>query len=299
LNGKIAGRYQLADGVAVRAAASTGFRAPTVGQEHASSTALSPDFTNPGEIITQTQLPTTDQQAVALGAKPLKPEESVNLSAGIVFRPTAHALLTLDGYDIDIRNRLSISQLFQPAPLFRYTYFVNGYRTRTDGADLVATYEAPLSRGQSMTIMASGNYNSTKVISFTPGDIAPVQITALERKLPHWTNILRATYSIGPWLITGRLRYYSSLVDIFADLPQAEQRVPSITFFDLSTDYDIDSHWKLTLAAEDLFDTHPQRALYGGPLTNGNRFDFGRMYPSNLPYDFDGGRYYVRVSASY
>lgn len=299
VTGKLAGRYQVVEGVALRGAVSTGFRAPTVGQEHASSTALSPDFTNPGAIITQTQLPTTDPQAIALGAKPLKPEKSVNLSGGVVLQPISNLLVTLDGYRIDIRDRLSISQTFQPAPGFRYTFFVNGYRTRTTGADLVATYAAPMPEGQDLTLTASANYNSTKVVSFTPGDIAPVQITAVQRKLPHWSGILSADYARGPWEVTGKVRYYGSVIDIFADLPQAEQRIPGIAFFDLSVGYNINPHWRVQVAAENLFNHHPERAIYGGPLTSVNHFDFGRIYPSNLPYDFNGGRYYVRISARY
>ncbi len=54
-------------------------------------------------------LPADNPAARALGAQPLKPEKSTNFSLGLVLRPTDQASLTIDAYQITIRDRLLFS----------------------------------------------------------------------------------------------------------------------------------------------------------------------------------------------
>ncbi len=89
----------------------------------------------------------------------LKPEKSTNFSGGIVLTPVPNLLVTIDGYQISVRDRIGISQQFnvtnadivnQPALAYigaggTVQYFTNGFNTKTKGVDFVATY--PLSLG--------------------------------------------------------------------------------------------------------------------------------------------------------
>ena len=98
----------LSDGFALRGAASTGFRAPTPGQQNAFniSTIYDPDLkdlTNNGTI------PSTSALAQEYGGKPLEPENAVNLSFGGVFQ-RGNFSLTTDYFLIDVSQRLTTSR---------------------------------------------------------------------------------------------------------------------------------------------------------------------------------------------
>src|SRR5204862_662822 len=87
-NGKITLRYAPMKPLAFRAAASTGFRAPALGQSWFSSVAtnfIRNPATNQVEPFEVWTAPVSSPIAVALGAKPLEPEESKNLSAAVAW----------------------------------------------------------------------------------------------------------------------------------------------------------------------------------------------------------------------
>ena len=75
-DGKVAGRFELFDGFAVRGAAQTGFRAPSLGQSNFSSVAT--NFVNVGGVNTPFEIRTFAvgcEGAQLLGAEELKAEE--------------------------------------------------------------------------------------------------------------------------------------------------------------------------------------------------------------------------------
>src|SRR4029077_12954519 len=109
--GKFQGRYKATDWLALRSTISTGFHAPTPGQSNVEtlSTTFLPGTTTQVQIGTY---PVTSVDAKFYGAVPLKPEESTSSRAGIVLPPLPSLLVTLDGYQISVRNRIGISQQF-------------------------------------------------------------------------------------------------------------------------------------------------------------------------------------------
>ena len=78
LNGKLSGRYELVHALALRAGFSTGFRAPTPGQQNAFN--VSTQF-DPGlkKLVNNGTIPSTSQVAALRGGQPLDPETSMNL----------------------------------------------------------------------------------------------------------------------------------------------------------------------------------------------------------------------------
>ena len=159
--GKFQARWKIADWVAVRGTASTGFHAPTPGQSNVEtlSTTFVPGTTTQVQIGTY---PVTSSIAQFYGAVPLKPEASTNFSVGIVFTPMPDLLVTLDAYSIEVRHRIGISQTFTVTqadiaklPDLAYVgaggtvqYFTNGFNTKTKGIDLVGTYVFQLGAGR-------------------------------------------------------------------------------------------------------------------------------------------------------
>ena len=108
VNGKVAGRVSLSEDFGLRGSVSTGFRAPTPGQQNAFniSTIYDPDLmdlTNNGTI------PSTSDLAVVYGGGPLQPEKSLNIAVGGVYERDRFSLST-DFFQINVTDRLTTSK---------------------------------------------------------------------------------------------------------------------------------------------------------------------------------------------
>ncbi len=97
--GKITTRYDFSDAFAIRGTVSTGFRAPTLAESGYSAT-------NVGPTSATLQLAPSSPGSAAAGFGALNPEKSTSFSAGIVLRPIPRLVLTLDAYQISIRDRI-------------------------------------------------------------------------------------------------------------------------------------------------------------------------------------------------
>lgn len=103
-NYKVAGRFAVTDTFAIRGSFNTGFRAPTPGQENVTKVSTT---TIDGELQQSGQIPSTNPIAQALGGEKLKPEDSTNFSAGIVWDVTDNLSVTADYFNINVDNRIS------------------------------------------------------------------------------------------------------------------------------------------------------------------------------------------------
>ena len=97
--GKLTGRYDFNPMFALRGTVSTGFRAPTLQEEFYSATNVAPTFA----VV---QLPPNSPAAQLVGFQNLKPEKSTNYSVGFVPTRLNGLQITLDAYQIDIRDRI-------------------------------------------------------------------------------------------------------------------------------------------------------------------------------------------------
>lgn len=102
---KLTSRYDFSNAFALRGTASTGFRAPTLAEGGYSGI-------NVGPSSVSGVLPPASVAAGALGFGGLKPEKSTNFSLGVVFNPAPNFTLTIDAYQITIRNRIMTSSAF-------------------------------------------------------------------------------------------------------------------------------------------------------------------------------------------
>ena len=158
VTGKISTRYDFNRYIAIRGSISTGFRAPTLAEEHFSDFLLFPSSANG-------QLAPTSRAAQLLGAQALKPEYSTNATGGIVLTPLSHFYVSADVYQINIRDRIveggnysgdqAVDALTDggvtlpsgiPNSAVSAFYFTNGAHTRTQGFDLSADYWQDLNR---------------------------------------------------------------------------------------------------------------------------------------------------------
>ena len=205
-NWKLAARFEPVEGLALRASASTGFRAPSLQQQFYAAQATN---NVAGVLLDTVTLPVDNPVAIALGATPLEAERSKNYSAGIVVTAVPRLNVTLDVYQVDIDDRIvvtdnltatrdalgnpcdtppptgcnptgaAIAQILNDAGFNTVNaarFFVNGVDTRTKGLDLVTTYRVPDIAGGRLNLTAGLNLNKTKIrkVLAAPGALSEV-----------------------------------------------------------------------------------------------------------------------------
>jgi iron complex outermembrane receptor protein len=195
---KLSSRYKISGNKAVlRGSVSTGFRAPTLHQIFAQSTQAS--FAG-GTIVLSGLFNNRSKQAFALGIPTLKPEKSTNFTIGLGLNPSKNLSITLDYYNITIKDRIVYSssittddrKLANPVTelgrilkgasvgagnfdLESVQFFINGIKTQTQGFDMVANYKnISLGKGK-LGVNFAGNYTVSNKIVGTPNDPSAIK----------------------------------------------------------------------------------------------------------------------------
>ena len=305
--GKIQMRFEVNDAIALRATASTGFHAPSPGQSNVET--LSTTFT-PG-TTTQVQIGTyrvTSAVAQYYGATTLDPEESTNLSAGIVLTPIEDLIVTLDAYRIEVNNRIGISQQFFVTQAdidnladLAYVgvggtvqYFTNGFDTKTEGVDLVGSYLFDVGAGRLQTTLAY-NQNKSTVPSFDPLVITAARIVDIEHYAPNDRVNLNLDYSVGQIRASLRGNYYGTFRNE-QDYPG--QLFSANTTVDAEFSYQFPRNITASIGGRNIFDVFPDVIDGVNPLTGG--LGDGERYPrTGGPFGYNGAFWYVRVGAKF
>src|SRR5882762_2768154 len=265
--GKFQVRYKATDWLALRSTVSTGFHAPTPGQSNVET--LSTTFI-PG-TATQVQIgtyPVTSSVAKFKGAKALRPEDSTNLSGGIVLTPIQDMLVTLDWYSIAVRHRICISQQFTVSnadiaalPAFSYIgaggtlqYFTNGFDTKTKGTDLVVSYPFQLGNLGHLETALAFNYNLTHVTKYDPNVITTARIDDIEHYAPNRRLNLNLNYALGPFRASLHENYYGTWRDE-NDYPGQLFSAKWTTDLDLS--YNVFKNLTAAIGGRNIFNAFP------------------------------------------
>ena len=306
-DGKIAARYQISPNWAVRAAASTGFRAPTPGQLNSTRTSQGLDTTTL-QLFTAGRLSPANPVAQFFGAKPLEPETSKNVSVGLVYRNADNGLTaSLDYYRVEVDDRFATSPNFTVTPAIRaqlvrlgvpgadsltsVSYFTNSFNTRTQGIDAVGSWKTVVGEG-TLTLTAAYNWNDTKVTRSKLSEVSNLARINIEDGLPEHTGNVTAFYAWGMFEGMARVRYFGDWTDAqFQSSADLVQAFGARTFVDVSLSAQVTDQVKITVGAENLFDTYPDEATFQASR--------GLIYSRNAVYDTDGGLYYVRVGAKF
>ena len=179
---KATGRYDFSPAFALRGTVATGFRAPTLAESFYSATNVSP-------TTAFVQLPANSAAAKLIGFANLRPEKSTNYSIGTVIRPDPALTVTLDAYQVRIRDRiLGTGSIYGTGGATNFpivtaaivangnvldptvsttgiNIFTNGANTRTRGVDLVVSYLTDFGGAGKVNWSLTGNYNKTKITS--------------------------------------------------------------------------------------------------------------------------------------
>ncbi|MFD2644373.1 TonB-dependent receptor [Pseudomonas japonica] len=310
--GKLSLRYDFNEHFGLRSTLSSGYRAPTLGQIGTSATqteflAGDPTAYQVGTLSVDTGV------ARALGAQDLKPEKSRNISVGLVWQPVEDASLTLDAYQIRIKDRIALSETLRGSTVNQIlasqgygnysgvSFFTNALDTRTHGLDLIGHYRLALPQVGQVTFNAGFNWSKTQVtdIQDNPGPLSGSGVILINREAlsyvqsasPQSKLVLGADWRQGPWSAAfTTLRYGRYTLDSNTG-PAFDQTFGSQWVSNASLSYDVDSALTLTAGANNLFDSYPDK------IDVANRFVGGRVqYQSISPAGAEGAYYYLKAN---
>ena len=168
-------RYKLTNNFNLRGSFSTGYRAPSLQQKYFSNTLTS--FSNGG--LVQSRVANNDDPITRLAGIPkLKQETSNNMSLGFSWKPMQGLSVTVDGYQIKMKDRVVLSGLFSaedeslPTALTdklnglgvaTAQFFANAVNTTNSGVDIVVDYQKKISATEKLKFLLVGNLQRIEI----------------------------------------------------------------------------------------------------------------------------------------
>ena len=296
LNWKTAARAEVADGFAVRASASTGFRAPTPGQQNAFNVSTQFDPTT-GELVNRGTIPSNSKVAELRGGQGLQPETSLNFTAGAIAEAGIFTV-TADFFRIAIEDRLALSQNFtlndnevtdliaegvtSAGNLRSFRFFINDFDTLTQGIDIVAVV-APTAMSELSFLY---NHTSTDITQYNPDLLSDERIRRLKYTLP--MNRLNATWKqrVGRFNLMGRLSYFGSWYE-----RRDAHTYPGEWLVDFEIEYRFGEGVSISGGA--------QNALNNFTDISPRQYAVGAQFSQASPFGFNGAYWYTRLNYSW
>lgn len=295
-NGKLSGRYKVSDTFQLRGSVSTGFRAPTPGQSNAFNVSTEFDLVLM-DLVNNGTIPSSSRVAQLRGGEPLTAEESTNIALGGVYS-NGPFTLTVDYFQIDVEDRLAVTQLFSltedevddliaegitsAGNLQNFRFFVNDFDTETSGFDIVATYQPPQMENTTFSFLF--NNTETEVTKFNPATLDATRIRELQESLPETRYLFTATHELNNGLrILGRLSYYDDWFD-----SEDGQVYGGEHLLDLEVAYRFNDATSFILGGQNVLDTYPED-------NPGARSGVGNRYSQFSPFGFNGAYVYARL----
>ncbi len=302
-NWKVAGRFEFTPALAVRGTLSTGFRAPTPGQINTLDVTTTADAT--GALILQGTFPTNGPVAATLGAEALSPEESFNATAGVIYSPSRDFMITLDLYQIDVDNRISLlTQAIAPGsaedlaliaagfPGIRSAgFFANAFDTTVRGVELAVVKSFELGAMGDLTLDWRHAYNEQEIRNVIFPTVNAELLFDYENQLPAHRSVLTANWDYNDrWGGFIRANYYDGWQDLtFGELG----RFGSEILVDAEVQVNLTENVEIALGGENIFDEYPDDE------TNSTLRFLGATRPISSPFGFNGGQWYVRLRAEF
>ena len=310
-DGKVTVRLQPDRRFVVRGAVSTGFRAPSLGQSYFST--ISTNFLldqATGQFLPQevATFPVGSEEARALGATPLTPEQSLHYSGGVVINPVSGLDITADFYRIDIDDRIVFSENFTGARIVEFLrpfgaatsarFFTNAIDTETKGMDLTVNYLTRVDEG-TLRLTFGYNHTSTEVVRLLP---TPPQLVGFENVL-FGDHRLRRRYECAQpqnsVRLTGDWQWRrlgvvarESVFGEYCSLEAVNQIFETEWVTDLEFNYRLPKA-VLGFGVQNLTNTFPDKLL---PVPAFNNI---RTFPRNSPFGFNGRYIYGKISVTF
>lgn len=326
-NYKLATRVKLLPNVNLRAAASTGFRAPSILQLYTNIDTL---YLN-GNLQETGTFNNISKAAELFGIEKLKEEQSKSVSAGFALNlPKAGISLSADAYFIRVDNRIiltetfskptgsspaenELKQIFDTANVNSVQFFANGVDAETKGIDVVIAHHY---QGDKWSINNDFGLNLTQTRKVgtihTPEAIKNAGLETkffserariyLEEAVPRFKATLSHNLSIGKWNAYLRKTYYGKTTgpDIIRTADQigdfefdsyGHQVIRGKLITDLSIAYNFSEKATLTLGVNNLFNLYPEKNVKVN--NNNDQFVYSR---ATSQFGLNGRYVFARAS---
>ncbi|WBX86171.1 TonB-dependent receptor plug domain-containing protein [Sphingosinicella microcystinivorans] len=324
VSGKVSTRYEIVPGLAIRGGVNTGFRAPSLAQQ-GFSTSQNTSIIIDGDRVPQLVkfLAPNDPIAGFLGAKPLKPEKSLNFTAGLTFE-SGPFRFTVDGYQIDIDDRIVKTEVLNSAEarailtspevvailaargvpgISSGQFFINGVDTRTRGVDLVGEYTLQTGALGTFRFNAAYSYNKTKILSVAenPANLSNTILFGrqaradLVKATPRDKLVLNTDWTIGAFRSALRITRFGKYTETSASQTSTvdDRTFGAKWIADIDVAADVGKNLTVAVGANNLFDVYPD--AIGVVQANTGAGQYGNF----APFGLSGGFYYGRVSVRF
>ena len=312
LAGKLAIRYKFSPKFSIRGSVSNGYRAPALQQRYYSG--LQNFRGNTG--LTVRVFNNESNIARAFNIPSLTAEGALNLSAGLTSRLSRSVSFTLDGYIIQLKNRIIISGVFDRAKdtqihkiLVDYPeidlvqFYSNAINTRTYGVDAVINGNWTIQKTNiGITLAANinrhdvfGDIKTTDVVTdtsnYTNTLFGVEERTTLKRDQPGEKVILSAVVNKGKFGFVLRNTFFGSTASATirpTSVDPVYEYFSSRILTDCSISY-TPKHWvTITVGANNIFNIYPDRQVWNDEFSGGS-----------IPYGANGGYYYLNMGFNF
>ncbi|WP_313438417.1 TonB-dependent receptor [Novosphingobium sp.] len=307
-------RVELAKGLALRGGVNTGFRAPSLAQTAFSTTQNTVTVIGEERVSTVSKfLPVNSAAAIALGATPLKPEKSLNFTAGLTYE-TGPFRLTVDAYQIRIDDRIVKTEFLGTASnggaaiknilvangiddVDSAQFFTNAIDTRTRGVDVVAEYLLRTDRLGEFRLNAAYSYNRTKILHVidNPPELSTLNVTLFGRQAqrdlvaatPRSKVVLSGNWSLDKVRVLLRVTRFGKYTES-SNVAASDRTFGARWVTDAELGYQLTDNLDVAVGANNLFDVYPEK---NGAIAADGSGQFGGF----APFGLSGGFYYARV----
>ncbi|MEO8568609.1 MAG: TonB-dependent receptor [Ginsengibacter sp.] len=319
--GKLAMRYKISDHFSLRGGISNGFRAPSIHQRFFSAVSTVFINTTSGTVpFQQGTFRNNSDIAAAFGIPSLTAEKSINYSLGITSKPARNVSITIDAYQIEIRDRIVLTGSFTKsnptvaAILANYPdvnsaiFFTNAINTRTQGIDIVTSADLKINNG-SLNITLAGNLNKTRLFGDiqTTSKLPPDSLNTntlfnieekgrIEQGQPDTKFALSFNYKINKWNLVFRTTRFGKVSTIFNGTDRTRDEYFSDKYVsDVALSFRPAKIFQITIGANNIADVYPDK-LKNFANTSDNRFQYSR---NSTQFGFNGGFYYASLNFTF
>ncbi len=312
VNYKLATRYKITNGLSIRGAFNTGFRAPSLHQKYFSRS--STIFDENGNVQEVGTFANNSRTADLLGIPELKEETSTDYSFGIGGQfSNINLSYTIDVYQVEIEDRIvytggftpgddpELQAIFEAAGVTRASFFANAIDTRSTGIDLVISHRQPIKK-----MMLKSNFSATISQTEQVGNVktsdklalksdtyfGPREKLFLEEARPRMKFNLTEILDVNKFSFMLRFVYFGEVTD-----PDSHSDVAGLTIYDakvitdLSVGFNASENFLITVGVNNVLDVYPDANRVQS--TSGDQFVYSRR-TSQFGYS---GRYaFTRLS---
>ena len=313
------------DKLTFRATLSSGFRAPSLHQIF--YTAVTTTLTENG-VQQNGILNNADPALRALGIPELDAETSFNIGGGITYRINRNMGITVDAYQIDVDDRIVLSgqvtptgdaaspidQTLQSVGVGAAGFFLNAIDTRTQGIDIVFSYDNIEIGSGRLGGSIAANFNKTEVQGTNFPDFivqnnledalfSREDISRVETWRPRQKIVASANYAINRFSTNLSFLNYGEVTYRHPSDPADDATYGGKWLTDLSFSYKFTDKLSFTLGANNLFNVYPDTFADAysdnGGIPNDRNLDFvGRFkYPwQTTQFGIDGTRIFSKLN---